>query len=437
MGAPAGEQIPWVGERQAGTSSRFFTRLSRYPPATIAVLWFASTIVTGPLDPRSASARWHWQVGPIYLGRPVLTWGDSPHYLALVNSLIEDGDFDLANNYRQAENGDWDLGTRLRGKQVDHHTDVDTQGRELLFHPWFMPLVVAALTWPLAHTEWVESVAIWLTMAVVLLGVAGAKRWIPGQVPSLWWLGLATPLWCYGRDLWTESWLFAIWSGLLATQSLPLLGIQAAAGVLTKYSFAVVPATLGVTAAWRREWARAATFLGVTGAALLLAIGISQYLFADTDHFSLFHAGAHQFKRITFTVAPFGLTWQALPGLLFDWRDGLLPFFPFLAWGLWSFRRGGDLFLPAAAFFLLHSSYLGWRAGSGFAARYLVPMVPILVAGVAQSRRRPRRLFLFALAWSTFFAVLGGWLPAAVYDRTPTEIVRFLGEEIRLWWLGA
>ncbi|GAB4244526.1 MAG: hypothetical protein Kow00109_20450 [Acidobacteriota bacterium] len=416
---------------------KVFHRVARRPLGFLAILWFASTFVAGPLDPRSASPEWHWKVGPIFLGRPVVTWGDSPHYLALVNSLIEDADFDLANNYRQAEQGDWDLGTRLRGKPVDHHTDIDASGRELLFHPWFMPLVIAACTWPLAHSQWVESAAIWITMAVVLLGVSAMKRWVPGKGPALWWAGLATPLWCYSRDPWSESWLFAAWSGMLATRSLPLLGVLAVAGVLTKYSFAVVPAALGLTAAWRREWIRAGVLVGGTGFALLLGIAVSQYLFAETDHFSLFHMGAHRFKTVTFSVAPFGLNWRALPGLLFDWRDGLLPFFPVLAWGLWSFRRGGDLYLPAVAFLLLHAGYLGWRAGSGFGARYLVPMVGVLVAGTAQSKGRPRLLFWTALAWSACFGILGGCLPAAVYDRTPGEILRFVGEEIRLWWLGA
>jgi len=37
------------------------------------------------------------------------------------------------------------------------------------------------------------------------------------------------------------------------------------------------------------------------------------------------------------------------------------------------------------------------------------------------------------LAWSIFFGVLGGLLPAAVFDRNPWEIVSFLVSETGQW----
>jgi hypothetical protein len=401
----------------------------RRPVPVVAVLWFLSTFIAGPLAPESVSSSFHRQLGPVYLGRPVLTWGDPPHYLILVSSLVEDFDFDVADNYREAEEGDWDAGTRFRGRRLDHHTDVDRRGRELLFHPPFVPLVISVVAYPFRDSQWVESCAVWTTMAAVLVAIVLLRRRVGGDPRVIWWTALATPLWCYSRDLWTESWLVLAWSILLAVPSLWVMGMAAAAGVLVKYSFAVVPATLALVAAWRKDWKRAVVLAVGTGAGLLVAIAWIQYLFWDTDHFSLFHNGFHRSQSTSYLLGRFGASWQALPGLLFSPRDGLLLFFPFLAWGLVRLRKGGETFLPAISFLLLHGAYLGWRGGSGFSARYLVPMIPVLMLGVLESNRRPHRLFRTALLWSILFGVLGGLVPAAVFDRNPWEIISFLVSE--------
>jgi hypothetical protein len=85
--------------------------------------------------------------------------------------------------------------------------------------------------------------------------------------------------------------------------------------------------------------------------------------------------------------------------------------------------------LPAVTFFVLHASYPGWTAGASFSARYLVPMVPILVLGVALANPRGI-LFRLSLVYSCFFGMLGGLLPAMVYDRNPWQIVSRLLREV-------
>jgi hypothetical protein len=423
--------------------TRFYSRLeqpvgetSRWWLAFVGFCYLVSSFVTGPLAPERTQDGWFLRVGPIYLGRPVVTSGDSPHYLALVNSLVEDLDFDLANNYRRAEAGSWDLGARLRGVPIDHHVDVDRQGRELLCHPPFLPMLMAAVVWPLRGTQWVESACIWLSLAAVLGAMYLLARLRPRMpVAGLLLLGLATPLWCYARDLWAETWMTVAWVVMLAAASPALAAVAAVCGIWFKYSFAVVPAVMAGLAFWRGErrrglWLAGATALGVGG-----GIAFAQYLFRDVGHFSLFHSGIHVFSgdRVL-VVGPFGATRTALPGLLLDPENGLLCFAPFLAWGLWPLlRRGGELYLPALAFFLLHCTYLGWRAGTGFSARYLVPMLPVLVLAVMDSSRRPRWLFWAAAAWSLVVCGLAGVLPVAALDRTPWEMLSFLLEETRLF----
>ncbi len=417
-------------EQPVGEASRWWFKL-------IAVCYLASSFVSGPLDPLRTGDGWFLRVGPISLGRPVVTYGDSPHYLILVNSLVQDGDFDLANNYRQVEEGGWDMGARLRGLSIDHHVDVDRHGRELLIHPPFLPMVMAALVWPLRGTQWVESACIWISLAAVLGALLLLSRLYPRMpVAGMLLLGLATPLWCYTRDLWTETWMTVAWVVLLAAGTPAVAAAAAVCGIWFKYSFAVVPATMAAVALWQGRyrrflWLGGSTLLGVTG-----GIAFAQYLFQDTDHFSLFHSGAHVFSgNRVLVVGPFGATRRALPGLLLDPQDGLLCFAPFLAWGLWKLvRRGGEAFLPGLAFFLLHGTYLGWRAGAGFSARYLVPLLPVLVMAVMETGRRPRWLFWVAAAWSLLICGLAGILPVVAFDRSPWEMLGFLMEEARLWW---
>jgi hypothetical protein len=396
------------------------------PLMVISVVWLLASFLAGPLGPDSVISSFHWKVGPIHLGRPVVTSGDSPHYLVLVNSLIEDGDFDVSNNYDRAEAGDWSQGTRHRGVALDRHVDVDLEGRQLLYHPPFLPLLLAVFTWPFRGTQWVESACIWLTMGIVLWSL----HWLRRIRPEVWsWpllVAFSTPVWWYSRDLWTEPWMMAAWIGLFAFRNPVAQAGFAGAGILMKYSFAVVPVTLGLVAVWRRDYRKALVLLGATVLTLAAAISFIQYLFWNVDHFGLFHSGAHQFRTRTFVVAPFGLRWGAVPGLLFSARDGLLPFVPFLIWGFWRLRKGGEFYLPAVSFFLLNASFLGWRAGTGFSARYLIPMVPVLVLGALEEGPRRRRLFAAAVIYSTLLCSLGGLMPAGVVDRSPLDIVLFL-----------
>ncbi len=48
--------------------------------------------------------------------------GDPPHYMIMVSSLQQDGDFSLANNYHSAREGSLDAGRVFRGRLLGHHT---------------------------------------------------------------------------------------------------------------------------------------------------------------------------------------------------------------------------------------------------------------------------------------------------------------------------
>ena len=204
---------------------------------------------------------------------------------------------------------------------------------------------------------------------------------------------------------------------------------------------------------WRGQRKRGLVLCTCALGGVLAAFLFAQYAFRFTDHFDLFHMAYHRGMGAYQAIEPFpasqsssgfGAALQRLAaffgsfrgrgwwGLLFSPSQGLLPFFPFLAWGLWSWRKGGRVYLPAMAYFLIHASYLGWSAGTGFSARYLVPVLPVLVLGVAEAKRWPRWLFRMCLAYSLFWGLLAGLLPVAVVERGPVEVILFLVEELGL-----
>ena len=72
------------------------------PAALIAALLALPLIFASP----NASTKFH-------IGLPRVISGDEPHYLVLINSLLRDGDLDLANNYAAVHQGEPQAGLRF------------------------------------------------------------------------------------------------------------------------------------------------------------------------------------------------------------------------------------------------------------------------------------------------------------------------------------
>src|SRR5207302_1868799 len=70
---------------------------------------------------------------------------DEPHYLLLINSLLSDGDLDLANNYAHVHAGGQDAGLFWGGgRTLDHHTVVVLDGRRTDWREFY----------PFTDTQW-------------------------------------------------------------------------------------------------------------------------------------------------------------------------------------------------------------------------------------------------------------------------------------------
>jgi hypothetical protein len=205
--------------------------------------------------------------------------------------------------------------------------------------------------------------------------------------------------------------------------------VVALIGTVIKIPFVLVPSTMALLAFLRRDWRRGLFLGGGAAVGLLLAFLVAQYLFADVGHFSAFHLGGRHLQDQPAFLISIPQLARGMTGLLLDPASGLLCFSPFLVWGLASFRRGGKVYLPAIAFYLFHSSYLGWAAGACYSARFLVPVLPILVLAVSESKKRGK-LFKTCVVYSLVFGMIAGTLPVAVFERTPWQIVDFVIREL-------
>ena len=344
----------------------------------IFIVYWASSLVQAPVTKPLEIALPHLVLGPVIVSPPLVLSGDSPHYLVIVNSLLSDGDLDVSNNYLQAEKGSLDAGTRFRGKSLDHHVDHAKGGREYSWHSPYLPLLLAAFAWPLRGTPWVEPACIWLTMlagiaTIWLFGLLIESRCLKDRsgsagAQSLLLLALATPLWCYSRDLWTEAWLAAAWTALLLVRT-PLASFFICfVGILLRYPFGLVTGLTGAILWLQKQRRLAVAMLSSSFIAGAVAVLVAQYVYRDTGHFSLLHFGYHVDPvRGAHVLGPFGFQLDGLWGVFLHPTEGVLTFTPFLAWGLWAWRKGGQAYLPAIAYYLLISQFqAGWGGGHRF-----------------------------------------------------------------------
>lgn len=253
----------------------------------IAALLLAPLACSRPLRGADHSLRW---------GLPDINSGDEPHYLLMVNSVLNDGDLDLSNNHRAVHLGSRDAGRRFAGELIDRqvnwyaadgelrswpfvfdtdrsHWRRDTNGaliaplrsgegaqaplHEYCWHPPGLPLMLATALFPLRGTRFVEPAAL-LCSAVATVAAAWLfflliRPFAARENQALFAMAIAflgTPAWHYGRTLFTEPFLIACaigsyWLYLRRRQSLAA-GVVLAFGATLKPPFAVLAVPLVV-----------------------------------------------------------------------------------------------------------------------------------------------------------------------------------------------
>jgi hypothetical protein len=122
---------------------------------------------------------------------------------------------------------------------------------------------------------------------------------------------------------------------------------------------------------------------------------------------------------------PFSLAWlpEGALGMLLDRERGLLGYAPIYliapACFALSWRESRWLLLPIAAFYLPMASYATWDAGFSPAARFLVPLTPLVAyAALRALDARPLRIAAIALLLFQAAIVAVVWEhPRALWPR--------------------
>jgi len=393
------------------------------------------------------------------VGWPAVSSGDEPHYLVALNSLLDDGDLDLADDYWAAAHGWPQAGRRFAGAPLGHHTawyvgerhvgwgavyEVEPSlwqrdasgapqpvvrpharglvrsGPEYPSHPAGHVLLMAPLLFPLRGTAWVEPAALFVSGVVTIAALLLFRRLValfvddPGAtavIAAVTFLG--TPLWHYGRSLFAEPYLaccaIAAYAVALRARSAGAAlaaGAFVGVGMLMKPPFGVIaiPLAVALGRALGRRAALASVAPGAVAAALVLAS--NAWMFGAPWRFAQ-------------PLDP-GNPAAGAAGLLFSPLHGVVPIAPIalVAAAGWPalLRTSPDAWAPGCAFvlyFAVMAIWNDWRGGFCHGPRLVVPVLPLLCLGLAGILRAPmwrvRAVRASAIALALVSIAFSGW----------------------------
>jgi hypothetical protein len=351
------------------------------------------------------------------LGLPRIYSGDEPHYLVQLYSLVEDGDLELRNNYDGAERGTAQTGKSNSGNKFGRHTTWYRDGvfyefnenseaqtvdgtseaapvrhREYSRHPPGL----AWLLWPATvwfrGTDLVEPVAILCCGLAVVISVYFyallVAPYATDKHMAAWTLVLVflgTPIWHYGRALFTEPMLTAfgiVGVALYLRKSQWLIsGTMFAIAALLKPPFGLVAVPFAIDLAMRRNIRGTLMFCGP------MALAIAATLANNYAQHGSPLATSQQWEWSNPIIGFFGQ--------LFSWRKGLFLFAPVLLIAVFwwprfyrAFPRDAGLMLAAAGlYFIAFACFKYWDGGFCYGPRHLTPVLPLLLVPVATIRR--------------------------------------------------
>jgi hypothetical protein len=406
-----------------------------------------------------------------FLGLPLVTSGDEPHYLVMLHSLVSDHDLDLSNNYDRARQGAIDVGVGWAGAAIDHQVAwYDQAGRwrgwdsvygyardahgqplpppalavlkpgapsefegkpQYSNHPPGLPLLLAPLVYPARGSAWVEHLAIvWSTLATFacalllreLLRGFSSDRGLVNATTLLAILG--SPTWHYGRMLFSEPWLALCAVGALTLavrrNAFFVAGLLLALGMQMKPPFALLAAPLFIDRMLARDAKRAALFALPVVLSGALVLYENQLFFGSPLHSSQPWLSGNLFSGTL--------------GGLFSLQHGLIPFCPALLVALAGFpalfrshRREAWLVVGMALpYCLLMWSWYCWWGGYCYGPRLLAPIIPLLFVAalkVFESFSKLslglRRLVVTLCSSSVLISALGAIVHLAFWGKHP------------------
>ena len=332
--------------------------------------------------------------------------GDEPHYLMVTQSLLADGDIDVANNYQRND------GARFGadGVQPGPHVRVTTRGRSLPVRDLGVPvllmpvLAVAArvselpaestlrrfrmsrglFAYSLISLTLIAMTSVAAAVTIRALENAGATAreaavvvavaWLSPPVISHAFLVFPEPF-----GLFVTAWVILVWSregrawGWRESASVVMLGCLP----WVHRKFAVYVLALLAIVLWRRRRDIQSHSL-ITKGALAVAFALPLLLLAV---WSLYEWGTlgGGLARSGLPLSAAGVI-EGIPALLVDRENGLMwwaPVYLLLPAAWWLRREELGVWVVAAAALLVPAAAHQWWAGFSPAGRFLVPLVPI------------------------------------------------------------
>ncbi len=365
---------------------------------------------------------------------PRVYYGDEPHYLIMMNSLLSDGDLDLRNNYAEVHRGGLDAGLRATTYRLDHHSvwyvdgkvvrwdhlyrgydetwDRDKDGNILpTLHdgadPEFIPtheysyhspgsaLFLAAFLFPLEGTAYVEPAAILCSWVLAVAGMSlfasllklysiDVRRVL--IVVAVVFLG--TPILHYSRSLFSEihllMYVILAYFSFLKLNHPFLTGIALALGALVKPPLLVLAIPFGVVLIWNRKFSQIWMLCLPIASMILVQLAMNQQMFGGVMNM------------------PQQWQWGNLVdggmGLIFSVDHGLIPFAPIilLSFALWpafirAHQQHGLLILSGALiYFVIMACWRDWQGGFCYGPRLIVPIIPLLAVPLVMREWRLR-----------------------------------------------
>jgi hypothetical protein len=342
--------------------------------------------------------------------------GDEPHYLIITQSLILDGDLDIANNharrdYRTYFPGELRPDFLRRGLRGEIYS-IHAAGLPALLIPAFAVAGAVGAVVFMALLGACAAVAIFDAAAIVSSPVIAGVVWIAACfsvpfVPHAW---LIYPEMAGALVVaWAVLWLLrpppaptgAFLHGL-ALASLPWLHTK----------FALLAALFGAFDALRL-WPRIRSLLAF---ALPIAVSGLAWLFSFRVMYGVFDPEAPYGSYTRMFVLAKNIPRGTL-GLLFDQKFGLLVFSPIyvlVVVGAWIMLRDPrrrwlalGLLTTAGAFWVSTTRLYMWWGGSSAPARFLVPTVPLLTPMIAVAIAQCRDVFARGVIALTLAVTIG------------------------------
>ncbi len=401
-----------------------------------------------------------FNAGALLLISRGITWsGDQPHYLLISHSLLRDGDFDLANNYRQRDYADFMM---FEGRIEPHAVPGAKPGSRYSFHSpgiAFLMLPFYALGALIKGQAFAFilrlGMSLWGGFLAVQVYLTARSEWRQDNLAlRLWFLtSFTTPIFFYSLHIYPEIVVAALsltvfrilrFSPALDSKKALVCGLSLASFLwfhALKYLALFIPLFLyGLWALAKRSKSRLSpvVFAVATGAFVFLYLRFQHALYGTYSLATVSWAapmtntGAEfiRFAKSLLFEIPWRDRWQTLAGYFLDQRDGLLFYAPIYFFSLFGAvemfrrkRRDFWLLLGLTAPYVLLSAFLTQRAGYAPQARPLVAVIwglAIWLGYFLVSHRKTicSAVFNFAAGMSFLFVVILCLTPSNLYQET-------------------